>query len=855
MHSMSPVLHTLASPSAHKSGGYFRRSQAMFSWSVLCLLLVTLPGCSGCRSQTAKKDDEKKAEKPKEDLESREIRILPTDDNLAHYGAKPGHWVSLREDLRANRADFKGELVVFPTDRNGRAIRLSTSSYRPQFVRGSVLPKGQFKSLELTCYIPVRTEAGKQIFLQSELRTEYGGAVRHLKSQVTNSLQPHQMFLVVLARRPDTYSYVKTIESVRPTPHFEGIGTVVPDYVTVLPKTERNIPLPSWSPMWTSIGYALWDDVDPKVLNRDQQQAMLEWLHWGGQLIVSGPSSLDTLQTSFLAPYLPSYGGKMRPMTQAEAEQLDEVWSVGNVSAKRNPRFPWSAESPLEVMDWELRPEGRVIEQAASLVAERQVGRGRIVVTAFSLASRPWITWNSMDNFFNGCLLRRPGRAFPRNSDGDGYVRWKSDDLTSLIGSEKESNAFSNLAQDNVELDYADASRAPQEALLNSRLRYFARDASALTSRAGRSNELSRWELAGYQTHAQSGVAGWSETGECSRRAQTALTTGAGISIPDAGFVLSCLGVYLFVLVPANWTIFRALGRVEWAWVAVPFLAIIGTLTVVRLARLDIGFARSRTEIVVVEMQSDFPHAHVTRYTGLYSALTTQYDLIFDDDSALALPMGNIDTANPSGFITELDATLRRRDRRDEKVALENFSVSSNSTSMIHSEHMLDLAGKLTYTKRSATTGDISNTTSMELEDVGILRRSLEGQLEFAWVGKLSPKSTTPIFFESLADESAPTKNWKSFQTTPAGSNKRPVSLRSLLELATHTQRLLPGSSCLIGRFENHLKGLIVSPNTNQFETHGLLVAHLTYGPLPPPDVDLNAAPDPRPESENDRAN
>ncbi len=853
MHCKSPVLRTSAIAIPPGNARRPRFSCVVLHWIVLGLLLTSLPGCSGCRPQASntKDGEKKKEEKPKEDIESREIQILPTDENLAHYGAKPGHWIGLRHNLRANRADFKGEIVVFPTERNGGALPLANSPYRPLFIRPAVLPKGQYKSIELTCFVPVRAESGKQIYLQSELRTEYGGAVRHLKSQVTNSLRPHQAFLVVLARRPDTYAYLKTLQSVRPTIHSGGMGDVIPDYITILPKTDRNIPLPSWSSMWTSIGCTLWDDVDPKVLSRDQQQAMLEWLHWGGQLIVSGPTSLDTLQTSFLAPYLPTKAGKMRPMTQTEATRLDEVWSISNAQSKRNPRFPWNAESPLEVMDWELQPGGQIIEEAGSLVAERRVGRGRIVVTAFSLSSRPWVTWNSIDNFFNGCLLRRPGRVYSYSDDSGAIVRWKSDELMAMIGAEKDAETLERLSQAGAfEMDFSNANRTPQEALLNSRLRYFSRDASAMT-RPQSSAEVRPWDLLGYQTHAQSGVAGWNENGECSRRAQAALTTGAGISIPDAGFVLSCLGVYLFVLVPANWTIFRALGRVEWAWIAVPFLAIIGTLTVVRLARLDIGFARSRTEVVVVETQPDFPHAHVSRFTGLYSALTTQYDLIFDHDSALALPISSSETMN-SNRMTMLDAVFRRRDRRGEKVALESFLVSSNSTSMIHSEQMLDLEGKLSYTKRSESTGDLSNTTSLELQDVGVLRRSLAGNLEFAWVGKLSPKATMPIYFEKVADENAPTKSWKTFQSSPDGTNKKPVSLRSLLELATHTQRLQPGASCLIGRFENHLKGLVVSPDTNQFETHGLLVAHLAHAPLPPPDADLNAAPDPRTESPDD---
>ena len=69
---------------------------------------------------------------------------------------------------------------------------------------------------------------------------------------------------------------------------------------------ERRPALPAHANQWTSIACVLWDDASPAALEPAQQQAMLDWLHWGGQLILSGPDTLDTLRDSFLAPYLPA---------------------------------------------------------------------------------------------------------------------------------------------------------------------------------------------------------------------------------------------------------------------------------------------------------------------------------------------------------------------------------------------------------------------------------------------------------------------------------------------------------------------------------------------------------------------
>ena len=70
-----------------------------------------------------------------------------------------------------------------------------------------------------------------------------------------------------------------------------------------------RLPLPSQALLWTSIACVLWDNVDAAALDSQQQQALLDWLHWGGQLILSGPDTLDALGHSFLAPYLPATAG------------------------------------------------------------------------------------------------------------------------------------------------------------------------------------------------------------------------------------------------------------------------------------------------------------------------------------------------------------------------------------------------------------------------------------------------------------------------------------------------------------------------------------------------------------------
>ena len=49
-------------------------------------------------------------------------------------------------------------------------------------------------------------------------------------------------------------------------------------------------PLSSHPLTWTTISHVVWDGLPPDILSVAQQQALLDWLHWGGQLIFTGVS-------------------------------------------------------------------------------------------------------------------------------------------------------------------------------------------------------------------------------------------------------------------------------------------------------------------------------------------------------------------------------------------------------------------------------------------------------------------------------------------------------------------------------------------------------------------------------------
>src|SRR5690606_14717817 len=115
------------------------------------------------------------------------------------------------------------------------------------------------------------------------------------------------------------------------------------------------------------------------------QQALIDWLHWGGQLIVSGPESLDLLHGSFLSSYLPATATADVELTPADLETFNLHWT------RWGPRLALSRPWPAKRLQPVEADTVRTLVQADNdlpLVVERRVGRGRVVLTAFRLTQR-----------------------------------------------------------------------------------------------------------------------------------------------------------------------------------------------------------------------------------------------------------------------------------------------------------------------------------------------------------------------------------------------------------------------------------------------------------------------------------
>ena len=823
-----------------------------------CLLFLALVvGCSCRPTKTAKKPPtsqtleemeelRKKREaqlEEKPDFEILDLQVMPSDEPVQSTGVKPqshvkpGHWFSAIQRMKANNFDFpKGDLEAECVNARVQPILLP-GDFELLTTRGVSLPKGQEKHTDMVLVAPVppSREPGdysvtSRMYFMSRLRPRGGGRQLSWQSEIATMMSAAENHFVVLSERADNYQFLKNLRLVNP--HYEGDMLLQPriDYRIKLPKGTQRVDLSTHPLTWTTVAYVLWDDFDPDILSIAQQQAMLDWLHWGGQLIINGPKTLDRLSSSFLGEYLPARVASTTTLADSQLRTLNRYWSFDEerLANRRDDNRP-VAKSKLSVVDESSRPlcvdleltdSGQFVEQADRLVAESRVGRGTIRVTAWNLPHPMFRQWTGYDSFWNGCLLRRPGRRF---FSGQGEM------ITETFDSQR--------------LDRED----PR---LTSQVRYFSRDATATTGRRARGGETESdavaldhslpseaedtYGLLGFAQDRSRGVAGWNDRSEVSRIAADALNESAGIEIPPARFVAQVLGIYLAILVPLNWLLFRLIRRVEWAWAAIPVISVAGAIAVLRATEFDIGFVRSRTELAVLEMQPGYDRAHVTRYIGFYTSLASSYELTGDDESSLMLP-------------------LAVQQRTESKVGLQfgnqvkmtGLNVLSNSTGMVHTEQMLNVGGRLELeSKPEATT--VWNRSNLNLQGVVIVQRISASDVRWAGIGELPAQSQRTVNFQIL---STPQVEFTGWDASPTASRSRlendtddaVLNVRELLDLATAPERLGINETVLVGWTDKLVPGITVTPKASQVVARSVVVAQLQHANLPKPRRDVNS--------------
>jgi hypothetical protein len=791
--------------------------------------------------QEAAEEAKKKAEEEKKNKPFTVERLTPilsetlvsTEEGGSLRLTKPGHWTTTVQPVQANLNDFDGRITLAIVDSKQKPVALPHTRYEMVSSRPAVLAKGRPKRLENELLAP---KDATKIQVRWELIDRASGAVAEQSTEPWTLMPAQQYFLVVLAKEPGRYAFLKLTDTVRAPLDDDGAAGPA-HYRVVLADGNKPLPLPGNVLTWTSVAYVIWDEVNLDRIDPQQQQALVDWIHWGGRLIINGPDSLDSLRASFLARYLPADGGDRTTFSAKQLEPLERYWGRRDQGK--------AVKSLAVTKDWsgiqlKSRPGATALRNADGIFYEMPVGEGSVVVSAIQLTERELLNWPGFDGFLNGALLRRPARSFEVQNDGGTWV--------------------------GLQATWAGHKDHERDAYFTTPVRWFARDAGTTANVTSRDVDATApntgaiwWGNAGdpqteWVPDRRGGLGEWSESSPVSRVAREALREAAGVRVPAASFVVACLAIYLIVLVPLNWMVFHALGRIEWAWISAPIIAIIGTLAVVHQAQLDIGFVRSQTEIALLELQGAHPRGHLSRYTALYSSLSSTYDVEFGDSSAVATPFPHDENWNPRFGDTISTVAFEKYD----KTRLRGVAIASATTQMIHSEQMIALDGPIRMfpTSTNPNLKQLENKSAYNLTDVTIVRRRFDGggqpQVTGCWIGDLpsgSGKLVPPLSALSWKKGEIPFAIQR--QSAAQSSYKRRLNVDPLLELAFRfpaaSEDPIQGGreeTRLVARIDDVLPGATASPRASQSAGATVVLAHLEYGGLPARVRDLNSPSD-----------
>ena len=761
------------------------------------LLFFCLPwvvGCEGCRSDTP--PDDKKDEEPIQEFSSKPALAYPADSTLNGGGIKPGHWMTAAQTLKSNKADMRGELttqaaVVKSDALNGGGV--SEQKDGIESLRPIYLPKGQQRRFDVRVLTPTPSSVQqRKSFLSSRFASLGRSSFFDTGQQPFKVMQAQEYFFIILTNRPERFAAFQVADWVKPLRGEFEFQSSEPNYRIVIPSTENVLAIPETMLDLTSTAVLLWDNLPPESLTPQQMTAVSDWIHFGGHLIVNGADASDSLAKTALSDVLPLIPRNNIELDPDSATQLLEKWQVeSDATTPANIKLLRSQNGRIAV-DGKLADAAEAVADTGNLIVQRRVGLGRVVQPRFDLTSDWMQNWGSYQSFINSVILSRPRRKMVASKNPDADAE------------------FSQL--------YADYGTTQTDAAFNTHFRLTARDAILTSSRDGKTlavNQSRSMDPYAF-SHPVSGIGGWTDESDAVSLCKTILRDESGIEIPESSLVVRSLGYYLLLLVPINYLAFRLIGKLEYAWLAVPFIAIGGAIWVARAARLDIGFARSQTELAVLELQPDYQRAHLSRIVAIYNSLSSTYEIDFKTYDAAAMPI--ID----EGSFTETLAGCTFKTSFGEGPSLSGLSVGSNRIRLLHTEQIIDLGGSI-----RRENDQLTNATEEELYDAFVLEKDADGNLQIATLGMVPPQSKAKLNFES--------------RSGVAISDELPMQVARLIRQLASPIAMPPGSTRLVARIDGSMSDMTITPAANQTVAQTVVLAHLKHAalPLPKPDVNL----------------
>lgn len=787
--------------------------------------------------ESVKKKLEKERTRPP--LELTLTQVAPFD--VLPY-AKANHWSTLTAELLANYDDFGGILQTSPVPLVGLPREMV---YR----RDARLTKTQRGRLGLQIFLPV---VPSQIGLDL-LGSDGGRPVESWPARLT-TLEPHQMVVVVLARESsEAYASWGRLRSVFP----ESMDPLADElsrerqryYRFVLPLKPERPPLSPHPLTWTTISHIVWDGLPPDGLNPSQQQAMLDWLHWGGQLVLIGGAGpkWSVLKDSFLAPYLPAEptgGGQSLtgddlgplsrqypPLARPSGPGLDDGPLAVDFQAQSAPGRRYlppapinpRADRPVYLSGLSPKEDDGVrtisLDEAGTrrLAVEWRIGRGRVTMLALDPTDPALVAWPGLDTLVRRVVLRRPEEGLANRSAWVDLGRFQPPRFGPLAGPDLSWVRY--LTRDLGGPIERPVAPDPNDPFAQSATSGLDPTVPPIQRASGPEPGPSIPRLS---------VADWNDASALPQFCRKALETASGITVPSARFVLGVIAAYILALVPLNWLICRYLfNRRELAWVVVPLLSLGFAVGVERAAAYDLGYDTACDEIDVLEAYGGYPRALLTRFGSLYSSGRTRFSVSYPDEpSALVLPLDN-------GRSIRGEEVVRTDFQSYPVPALLDYLVQPRSLSFFRAEQFSTLDGAISL-ESDAAGRRVANGSGLTLRDAVLVDRGGGDQSDVQEVhlGTIGPGASVEVKAGAVA--AGPI-------TRPSGPDA--TELLALLRRSFDDRPEDQGELRLVAWVDQPAGGQTIVPAIDRHRGVMAVVVHLRSGPPPDPSGPIYQAP------------
>ncbi len=819
---------------------------------------MLVSGCRGCNSTTPTDPPKDAAEARKNQrVISDRTATIPSESGIVVSYVKPGHWYQANTRLTANQQDESLTISLSPVDRLGKEVPMNSGTAPIRYQRSVSLAKGQQKSVSLM-YLQPDVALGsfeEEMDFSKEttpalLRIQYSakgfGTPMLQESNPLRLLYGYQYCLVTLCRDPARYSFLRALDCTTWSSHIKAPDErITPHRILDIKEDDIATQFPSRFYAMTSMSHLMINDGSPALLNLDQQQAVTDWLHFGGTIIINGIDGLDRIEPSFLREYSPLVNTSTSTWSEEDSNLLNNAWTIKRIDDAAPIAFTPARSFPK--LNGKLAEGARWMESLEGLVAEKIVGQGRIVMTTFPMNEPSFMRWPSYSSLIHNAILRMPSRTISKP------------DTEAPPPANPGSNAQLNATPDmelspTLDTTYAGKYQGSElNPLHSTRLRIWARDLDSSTNfkrakeKATKEQPDDSAASSEFPAGKKTGLGGWNSESDVLASAKESLQESSGITVPKIKTIVWLLTGYLVVLVPINWAVFRLAGKVEFAWVMAPIIAVIGAFVVARSVQLDVGFSRSQTSYGFLECHAGYQRGNLSSYLALYTSLTTNYQALFPDDKGIVSPL-------PQSFE---DSSSRRRlsidgydytFASDDGVGLIKTPVLSNTTGLIYAEEMYDLQGSFNVDIDLANSKlTLYNGSAISLRDIGILGIGDDNKLISSWVGDINPDQETECDIKLTNNSEKWHNNW---ELNPALSKpdtvlddgriwtgselKDDLYLGKLLEIVASKYPLTRGEILAIGWTEENLSKLEVTPQTNQSKHKTLVLIHLKTANLEP---------------------